>query len=140
MQAKLVRDKLQEWAGELGYANCEIFPKQIEIKADRGDTGNFLNLPYFGGDDSFRHGVSDDGSGASLDHFFSLYDTYCTTEKDLKEFKVKRKNEIEFDDGPPCIATLMSQGIPQGGRDNTLYQYAVYAKKKWPDDWQSKID
>ena len=27
---------------------------------------------YFGGDDSFRHGVSDDGNGASLDVFFSL--------------------------------------------------------------------
>ena len=34
----------------------------------------------------------------------------------------------------------MAQGIPQGGRDNTLYQYAVYAKKKWPDEWQTKID
>ena len=140
VQAKLVRDKLQEWAGELGYANCEIFPKQIEIQADRGDTGNFLNLPYFGGDDSFRHSVSDDGSSASLDVFFSLYDTYCTTEKDLKEFKVKRKEIPELNDGPPCLATLMSQGIPPGGRDNTLYQYAVYAKKKWPDDWSAKIE
>jgi hypothetical protein len=140
VQAKLVRDKLQEWAGELGYANCEIFPKQIEIQADRGDTGNFLNLPYFGGNDSHRHGVSDDGSSASLDVFFSLYDTYCTTEKDLKEFKVKRKEIPELNDGPPCLATLMSQGIPPGGRDNTLYQYAVYAKKKWPDDWSAKIE
>ncbi len=25
----------------------------------------------------------------------------------------------------------MDQGIGEGGRDNTLYQYAVYAKKKW---------
>ena len=140
VQAKFVRDKLQEWAGELGYANCEIFPKQIEIQADRGDTGNFLNLPYFGGNDSHRHGVSDDGSSASLDVFFSLYDTYCTTEKDLKEFKVKRKEIPELNDGPPCLATLMSQGIPPGGRDNTLYQYAVYAKKKWPDDWSAKIE
>ena len=140
VQAKLVRDKLQEWAGELGYANCEIFPKQIEIQADRGDTGNFLNLPYFGGNDSHRHGVSDDGSSASLDVFFSLYDTYCTTEKDLKEFKVKRKEIPELNDGPPCLSTLMSQGIPPGGRDNTLYQYAVYAKKKWPDDWSAKIE
>ena len=140
VQAKLVRDKLQEWAGELGYANCEIFPKQIEIQADRGDTGNFLNLPYHGGDDSMRHGFSDDGSASSLDNFFSLYDRYCTSEKDLKEFKVKRKNDIELNDGPPCLSTLMSQGIPPGGRDNTLYQYAVYAKKKWPDDWSAKIE
>ncbi len=140
MQAKLVRDKLQEWAGELGYANCEIFPKQIEIQADRGDTGNFLNLPYHGGDDSMRHGFSDDGSASSLDDFFSLYETYCTTEESLKHFKLKRKNDIELNDGPPCLSTLMSQGIPPGGRDNTLYQYAVYAKKKWPDDWSTKIE
>jgi hypothetical protein len=141
VQASLVRDKLMEWSAEIGYANCEIFPKQIEIKADRGDTGNFLNLPYHGGDDSMRHGFSDDGSGASLDAFFSLYDTYCTDEKSLKKFKVKRKKEVkELEDGPPCLATLMSQGIPEGGRDNTLYQYAVYAKKKWPNEWQVKVD
>jgi hypothetical protein len=141
VQASLVRDKLIEWSAEIGYANCEIFPKQIEIKADRGDTGNFLNLPYHGGDDSMRHGFSDDGSGASLTDFFHLYDTYCTSEKDLREFKVKRKKEVkELEDGPPCLATLMSQGIPEGGRDNTLYQYAVYAKKKWPNEWQTKVD
>ena len=139
--AKLIRDNLIEWAGELGYANCEVFPKQIEIKADRGDTGNFLNLPYHGGDDSMRHGFTDDGGGATLDEFFSLYDTYCTTEKDLRKFKIERNKDLAYlDDGPPCLATLMGQGIPEGGRDNTLYQYAVYAKKKWPDDWQNKID
>ena len=96
VQAKLVRDKLQEWAGELGYANCEIFPKQIEIQADRGDTGNFLNLPYHKGDESLRHGFSDDGAAVNLDGFFALYDTYCTSEKDLIEFKVKRKKIFPF--------------------------------------------
>ena len=25
----------------------EIFPKQTEILVERGDTGNFLNLPYY---------------------------------------------------------------------------------------------
>jgi len=140
VQASLARDKLMEWSAEIGYANCEIFPKQIEIKADRGDTGNFLNLPYHGGDDTTRYGFSDDGSSASLDDFFHLYDTYCTSKKDLEEFKVERKDIPELNDGPPCLATLMSQGIPEGGRDNTLYQYAVYAKKKWPNEWQTKID
>ena len=66
---------------------------------------------------------------------FILYDKYCISEeKDLKDFKPNIERQVnELDDGPPCLATLMSQGIPQGGRDNTLYQYAVYAKKKWPD-------
>tara|TARA_R100001594_G_scaffold7561_3_gene20354 strand:+ start:296 stop:1810 length:1515 start_codon:yes stop_codon:yes gene_type:complete len=141
VQAGLVRDKLTEWAAEIGYANCEIFPKQVEIRADRGDTGNFLNLPYHGGDDTNRYAFNDDGSGSSLDEFFQLYDTYAVDQETLLSIKVKRKKEVkELEDGPPCLATLMSQGIPEGGRDNTLYQYAVYAKKKWPDDWQNKID
>ena len=63
------------------------------------------------------------------------------TLKDLRKFKIERNKDLAYlDDGPPCLATLMGQGIPEGGRDNTLYQYAVYAKKKWPDDWQNKID
>ena len=49
VSAKLMRDKLSDISAFLGFANCAIFPKQIEIRADRGDTGNFLNLPSFGG-------------------------------------------------------------------------------------------
>ena len=52
-----------------------------------------------------RHGYSDDGNASSLDDFFALYDHYCTTEKSLKEFQVKRKNDIELKDGPPCLST-----------------------------------
>ena len=141
VQASLVRDKLTEWSAEIGYANCEIFPKQVEIKADRGDTGNFLNLPYHNGNNTNRYAFNDDGSGSSLDEFFKLYDTYAVDQETLLSTKVKRKKEVkELEDGPPCLATLMSQGIPEGGRDNTLYQYAVYAKKKWPKEWQAKVD
>ncbi len=141
VQASLVRDKLTEWSAEIGYANCEIFPKQVEIKADRGDTGNFLNLPYHNGNNTNRYAFNDDGSGSSLDEFFKLYDTYAVDQETLLSTKVKRKKEVkELEDGPPCLATLMSQGIPEGGRDNTLYQYAVYAKKKWPNEWQAKVD
>ena len=93
IKAKLVRDKLIEWAGELGYANCEIFPKQIEIKADRGDTGNFLNLPYHGGDDSLRYSFNDDGTSLNLTNFFDLYDQYCISEEDLVNFNELFKSE-----------------------------------------------
>jgi len=44
--AKIMRDKLLEIRAILGFANSEIFPKQIELKSEE-DTGNFLNLPYF---------------------------------------------------------------------------------------------
>jgi hypothetical protein len=138
--AILMRDKLSDIAAFLGFANCEIFPKQIEIRADRGDTGNFLNLPYFGADDTERYAINNEGKAYSLIEFFTLYSKVVLTEEELRKVStIKRKDGNGFD-GPPCLEHLMNEKIPEGGRDNTLYQYAVYAKKKWPDKWRDKID
>jgi len=91
ISASLMRSTLMEWAGELGHADCEVFPKQIEIRADRGDTGNYLNLPYHGGDNTNRYAFNIDGSGAAtLDQFFSLYDKKSIGKDDLSSFKIKK--------------------------------------------------
>ena len=66
-----MRDNLSDIAAFLGFANCELFPIQIEIRADRGDTGNFLNLPYFGADDTDRYAINNEGKAYSLIEFFS---------------------------------------------------------------------
>jgi len=42
-----MRDHLTEFAAVLGFGGCEVFPKQDKILAERGDVGNFINLPYF---------------------------------------------------------------------------------------------
>ena len=60
--------------------------------------------------------------------------------KNLSKIKVVRSNEKKLDEGPPCLETLMNMGIPEGGRDNALYQYAVYAKKAYPDAWKDKVN
>ena len=67
---------LKAGAALLGEAGREIFPKQAEILVDRGDTGNFLNLPYFGGDQTMRYAIKDDGSAATLEEFYGLYDQW----------------------------------------------------------------
>ena len=67
---------LKTAAALLGEAGREIFPKQTEILVERGDTGNFLNLPYFGGDDGLRYGIKDDGTSASMEEFYEMYDKY----------------------------------------------------------------
>ena len=115
--AEDLRNKLTQLAAVLGYGNCEIFPKQIKINADRGDTGNFLNLPYFGSDISNRYAFLDDGSSASLQEFYDLYDKYKVKAKDINKIKPKLNAapQKELDDGPPCLQTLMQQGIGEGG-------------------------
>jgi hypothetical protein len=61
-------------AGLLGEAGREIFPKQSEILVERGDTGNYLNLPYFGGEKTLRYAFKENGESATLEEFFSLYE------------------------------------------------------------------
>jgi hypothetical protein len=29
--------------------------------------------------------------------------------------------------------------IPEGGRNNAIFHYGVYAKKKWPSEWKSRL-
>ena len=140
ISAKLMREKLSRISAFLGFANCEIFPKQIEIRADRGDTGNFLNLPYFSGDNTDRYAINNEGKSYSLQEFFTKYSELSLTNEQFKDLTTNKKKNEDIFDGPPCLENLMQEKIPEGGRDNTLYQYAVYAKKKWPDSWQDKLD
>ena len=46
IEAKIMRDKLFEIRAILGFANAEVFPKQIELKSEE-DTGNFFKSSLF---------------------------------------------------------------------------------------------
>jgi hypothetical protein len=53
-----LQPKLVAIAALLGFAGSEVFPKQQKILVDRGDTGNFLNMPYFAGSRTTRYGYN----------------------------------------------------------------------------------
>ena len=135
--AELMRNKLLSVSAVLGYGGSEVFPKQIELKS-QDDTGNFLNLPYFNGDNTTRYAFLENGEGATLQDFFGLYERNILTPEQLQQLKIKRPKS-EFNDGPPCLETITQSEI-KDGRDRILYQYIQYAKRKWPEDWQSKIN
>ena len=137
VEAKLMRDKLLSISAVLGYGGSEVFPKQVELKS-KDDTGNFLNLPYFNGDNTTRYCFNQDAEAVSLDDFYLLYDTKKITPEQLEQLKIKRP-ESEFNDGPPCLETITQTEI-KDGRDRILYQYIQYAKRKWPESWQGKIN
>jgi len=135
VSAKSMQDKLTQIKAVLGYGGSEVFPKQTELKS-KDDTGNFLNLPYFSGDDTTRYAFDNDGSGATLKDFYELYEK--TKVVDVKNIKVERP-ESEYSDGPPCIEILSMNKIGEGGRNNALFHYGTYAKQKWPAEWKSKV-
>ena len=136
VSAKLMRDKLVQIKAVLGYGGSEVFPKQTELKS-KDDTGNFLNLPYFNYKNSVRYAFKKNGEAATLDDFFNLYTGNYLDPDMLQDLEIERP-ESEYSDGPPCIEALTLNKI-EDGRDRIMYQYTVYAKKKWPNDWQDKI-
>ncbi len=139
--ASLMRERLKKIAGALGYAKTEIFPKQDYIRADRGDIGSFLNIPYHGTNKSVRYAFDDNGEPLKLEDFFKLYDEHSITEKELLNLKINEESiEDEFLKGaPPCLLTLLKDGIPEGNRDNMMYNIGVYLKKRYPDAWADKM-
>jgi hypothetical protein len=139
--ASLMRERLKKIASTLGYAKAEIFPKQDYIRADRGDTGSFLNVPYHGSDKSVRFAFDDNGEALKIEEFFKLYDKYSLTEKELVNLKISETdNTDDFLKGaPPCLQTILKDGMPEGGRNDMMYNIGVYLKKRFPNEWESKM-
>ena len=140
VSASLMQGTLKKMAKMLGYEGCEIFPKQTEILVERGDTGNFLNLPYHNEMKGLRYAINDNGSSCTLEEFYKLYDVYACKEEDLKEIKTEEKKiEEAFKDGPPCLNKLAVTGFGEGSRNNALFNVAVYYKQANPDSWEDEI-
>ena len=134
--AKLMRDKLMSVSAILGFGNAEVFPKQIELKS-QDDTGNFLNLPYFNCKNTTRYCFDSQGRAVTIDAFLQSVEVSALTPKELQDLKIEREPS-EFDDGPPCLESLTRDKLTDG-RDRVLFQYTVYAKKKWPEEWRNKL-
>lgn len=123
----------------------EIFPKQTTLRSsgDKGNktNGNFINLPYNAAE---RRALAPDGTEMSLDLFLKCIELNAVSKKQLSEIQEKIiSDELngsgeEFNDGPPCLGVLTKE-IMTDDRDRFLYNYMVFAKKKYKDDWKDKI-
>tara|TARA_Y100001938_G_C8081636_1_gene429516 strand:- start:920 stop:2437 length:1518 start_codon:yes stop_codon:yes gene_type:complete len=139
--ASLMQSKLKLMSMSLGYGKSEIFPKQTEILVERGDVGNFLNLPYHGGIRGLRYTFKENGEAASLEEFYSIYDEKVQTIDQIKNIVVKKAQVIEiFPDGPPCLNRLAEEGFGEGSRNNSLFNLAIYRQKANPDNWKDILE
>ena len=138
--ASLVREKLKTMAAMLGHAGKELFPKQDYILADKNQVGSWLNVPYHGGDKSVRRALGDDAELLTLEEFFKLYDKKVLSEKDLIQWKESITTEDEdLLEAPPCLVTLLSDKVPKGKRNDTMFNVGVYLRKRFPDSWKTKL-
>lgn len=130
--ADFVRRTLLDWAVLLGYPNIEIFPKQTQLASER-DFGNWLNMPYFGGEQSLRYAYNlETGNNLTPREFLDTIP--YQTEEELSELELP-VDEMMLE-APPCLQTLAQAGFPQGTRNNGLFNIAVYLRKRYGDmDW-----
>ena len=123
----------------------EVFPKQTKLGTNTdGDkiNGNFINLPYFNKDE--RCALDPSGNEMSFELFLNCIELNTVTAGKLKEISDNIiKSELtggaeEFKDGPPCLE-ILSKKTMKDGRDRFLYNYMVFAKKKYPDNWGKMV-
>ena len=138
--ASLMQSKLKQMSIILGYEGSEIFPKQTEILVERGDTGNFLNLPYYNEMKGLRYAINDTGAGCTLEEFYKLYDLLACRREEVEKIKIEEKKiEEPFPGGPPCLNKLAIIGFGEGSRNNALFNIAVYYKQAKPDSWEDEL-
>lgn len=156
--AALVRKKLTRWAAVLGYPKAEVFPKQDALTSD-ADTGNWINIPYFGGASSLRYAIA--RRALSPDEFCQYWGRIAVADaaalKEIEPLEVddpiepeeerapsrgKKLAPVEHDllpGAPPCLTRLATDGFPAGSRNNGMFNLMVYAKKRFPiEEWQGE--
>jgi hypothetical protein len=140
VEARDMQKALKSIAAALGYGESEIFPKQVKLHLDRGDVGNFLNLPYYDHENGLRYAFLDDGTSASIEEFIELHKKYVQTPEEIAKLQIMDSGETDFMKGaPPCIQILCKNKISEGGRNNGLFNIGVYLRKAYPDSWEDEI-
>lgn len=137
--ARDVVEVLSRWAAELGYGNCEIFPKQT-YRTDERDIGNWINMPWFNAKASMRYAFAN-GRALSLEEFLDLAEQRRATLDEI--LQVVPKTEVEskiYEEGPPCLQYLKAHGgFPEGTRNEGMFNVAVYLKRRFGDGWADKL-
>jgi hypothetical protein len=137
--AAQIRDYLSEMSIALGHSGCEIFPKQDTIIAERGDVGNFINMPYFKAELTQRYCFNKKTEALELDEFLDAVDKARVSLADLEGMKFAGERK-HFTDGPPCLEHLFAEGPITDERNKTMFMCGVYNKLKFNDDWEARLE
>lgn len=128
VKAAALRKSLSRWAATLGHGQCEVFPKQDTL----GDgLGSWINLPYFAGNDTKRYCMPSSGTPLTLSEFIDAAERLRTT--NAAPVRAEKKDTKGM---PPCLLYFKANGIPEGARNEVMFNFAVYLKKSSPETWE----
>lgn len=142
VRASKVIAALKHWASVLGYPHVEVFPKQIRV--NKSNRGNWINLPYFDHENTTRYGVGPEGA-LTLDEWLDsiVYWDGKDTVVSSAELPILNNNSngstphsVGAPQLPPCLQNLVDGGIPDGTRNQGMFNFCVFLRKAYPNTWQ----
>lgn len=136
MPAATLRTKLNELAGIIGFPSVEVFPKQSAL-ANEKDVGNWINMPYFDAEHTLRYAIKK-GKTVTAKQFIALVAETRVSPSDLLNLKIDIDEPLI--DGPPCLQHFCRVGFPPGSMNHALFSMGVYARMKYTDGWEQKVD
>tara|TARA_R110000822_G_scaffold65575_3_gene160461 strand:+ start:15394 stop:16917 length:1524 start_codon:yes stop_codon:yes gene_type:complete len=140
VEAEDMQRKMTELSAALGFAGSEIFPKQTTILLDRGDTGNFLNMPYHGSDNSTRYAFDTKGEALNTEQFIQNCKRFVMKPDKFYQLNTNfGTKEGVLEEGPPCLQHLCSKGFGEGSRNNALFNLGVYARLFDETNWENLV-
>lgn len=117
-----------------GKGKVEIFPKQDKAEG----FGSSITLPYFNAENPYTYMLDLDGEAVDFKEALSIIPKKYTTLEQLSE----ALSNLPYNDAPPCIQRILISeevGGEDTGRNNFLFSYAVYAKKKYNNGFEDYV-
>ena len=117
-----------------GKGKVEIFPKQDKAEG----FGSSVTLPYFNAENPYTYLLDLDGKEVEFKEALEYIQKHFTTIEEVK----KCLENLPYNDAPPCIQRILLSeevGGEDTGRNNFLFSYAVYAKKKYGNGFEDYV-
>jgi hypothetical protein len=147
-----MRKKIHALAADLGFGGtlADKFPNEDAITKDKNGkykVGKCVNMPYQGTTKGYctRYCLTDDGKAISIDDFFNHVEKFRITPKQFDDLTIQTKNkeqngpEPEWNEYPPCTQAFISNKVGEGQRNNALFNLAVLAHLKNPDQLKTEL-
>lgn len=117
-----------------GKGKVEVFPKQDKAEG----FGSSVTLPYFNVENPYTYLLDLDGNMVEFKDALSYIQEHFTSVEAVKD----ALDKLPYNDAPPCIQRILLSeevGDEDSGRNNFLFSYAVYAKKKYGNGFEDYV-
>lgn len=141
VQAKTMRAILKEVIDVFslettyGKTKVEIFPKQDKAEG----FGNAVTLPYFNCEHPYTCLLDLYGNPMSFKEALVYIPKHLASVEDMKT----ALSNLPYSDAPPCLQKILlstSVGEEDSGRNNFLFSFAIYARKKFGSGFEKYVE